>query len=166
MSGALDTWYSLADLDRLARRGQPLDGGLAIERLERLAELLSSSEGTVNATLALRHRVDGLLDMSLACAADVVVVCQRCLEPMQLALTGAVDYRIAGEASAGMGDVDVLVVGEDRLNPKELIEQELLVSLPLSPRHEDEQHCGSLARRLEKMKNDDDSGRRAGVADN
>ena len=88
------------------------------------------------------------LDPSGAHAAEVVweatahirVECQRCMEPMELPLE--VDRHfcfVADEAQAARLDDeiedDVLVLGKD-FNLDELIEDELLMALPVSPRHD------------------------------
>jgi uncharacterized protein len=112
----------------------------------------------------LRHRSDGRLELSLRCSAEVELTCQRCLEPFGLTLVGDVDYLLADEEGAGAGgavtenNVELLALAGGRLNPKELIEDELLVSLPFAPRHETDRECGKLVRKLEELSNDPGDG--------
>ena len=170
MSRVLDTWYSLPDLDRMARFGKALDGEIALGKLTRLAALLSNANGSVNARLAIRQRGDGRLELRLTCSADVEVICQRCLEPMRCELSAEGDYllvegeRADNATTADRADFEVLELAGERLNPKELIEEELLVSLPFAPRHEDERSCGSLARKLEELSNESSDGAGAAAA--
>lgn len=70
----------------------------------------------------------------------LVTTCQRCLQPLPLALEVRRSFRFApDEASAAQADLDaeeeVLAVTQ-ALDLPELIEDELLLALPLVPRHE------------------------------
>jgi uncharacterized protein len=160
MSPTLDTWYSLPDLDRLARLERPLTGTFPIDRLPRLAAVLANPEGSVETTIELRNRSDGRLEIGLRCTAAVELICQRCLEPFVHTLVGQVDYLLVDEEQTGSGvpvdveDIEVLALAGERLNPKVLIEDELLVSLPFVPRHASERECGTLARKLEQLSSD------------
>lgn len=78
--------------------------------------------------------------LHLQASATVPLVCQRCLQPMQEAL--AVDrwFRfVADEETAALEDEeaeeDVLVVSR-RFDLRALLEDELLMELPVAPRHE------------------------------
>jgi uncharacterized protein len=156
MSRNLDTWYSLPDLEHLARLGKAVEVELDPGKLTRLAGLLSGSAGAVNASMMAVARSDGIVEVQLKCAAEVELTCQRCLEPMRYRLAGAVSYEVVDEGSeerndGGQESIERLVLHGRRLNPLELIEEELIVSVPLSPRHDDEAACGSLARRIEEL---------------
>jgi len=156
MSRDLDTWYSLPDLDHLARLGEPRAGELALAKLTRLAGLLSSPGGAVNASVSVQSRAGGSLELALECSAEVELICQRCLEPMTCMVAGAVRYEVFEEGQSERRDEDQtglehLVLDGGRVNLAHLIEEELIVSLPLAPRHEDKAACGNLARTLENM---------------
>ena len=43
------------------------------------------------------------------------------------------------------------MLGNDRLRPVDLLEDELIVSLPLVPRHASIDECGSLAQNLQQV---------------
>ena len=169
MSRGLDTWYSLPDLDNLARRKKPLAGEIELVRLPRLSALLGQDQGTVGAQLRVEARTDGRLQLSLSYTADVELTCQRCLEPLYQTLSGSVEYLLAengsaqAEPAASSSDgieaaVEMLQLTGERLNPRELIEDELLVALPYSPRHEKKDDCGALLRTLEKLTDDTGGG--------
>jgi uncharacterized protein len=94
-----------------------------------------------------RARVDAAgavqIGLHLAARAEVVLQCQRCLEPLPVAL--AVDRRIRfveGEDEAERLDADseddVLAL-EPATDLHALLEDELILALPLVPRHAD---CG------------------------
>ena len=61
MSGSLHAWYSLRDLGALANRDVALGGEIRVDKLQRLASLVHSGEGSVKATLRFSQRRDGWL---------------------------------------------------------------------------------------------------------
>ena len=72
--------------------------------------------------------------------------CQRCLQPMVLPVAVDRDYRfVADEASASAQDEDSLedvLVWDKNFDLHALLEDEILLDLPLIPMHE---HCPSLS---------------------
>lgn len=143
MSDALDSWYSLPDLMALAQRGTVLAGEIDIAKLSRLKELLNSDAGTASARAAFHRGHNGLVMMQLQCRARFELICQRCLEPVVHEVDEQVDFAIAdteGSFAVLPQGVDLIALQGDRLRPAELIEDELIVSLPLVPRHGGDQH--------------------------
>jgi uncharacterized protein len=151
MSGSLYAWYSLRDLESLADRGVTLNGELTVGKLTRLKSLLHTDAGSVSATLRFGQRKDGWLAVGLDYRAAVQLVCQRCLEPYWHELDHHANVVVADEASlpattpAGFEPFELV---EGRLQPAELIEDELIVAIPLVPKHARVEDCGSLAREL------------------
>ena len=145
MSGTLQSWYSLPDLTVLADRGAVLEGSIELSQLGRLKGLLGSTEGTVRARISLRRGYDDLLLVALECEAQLELVCQRCLEPVQHELRERVDFAVAETEDSWAvlpQGMELIALNGDRLQPATLIEDELIVSLPLVPRHGDDKHQG------------------------
>jgi uncharacterized protein len=151
MSGSLHASYSLRDLESLANRGVTLSGELDIGKLTRLSGLLRSDSGSVRATLRFRQRADGWLQSELEVRADVELECQRCLEPFRSELEESVNVVIADSdslpATVPTG-FEPFELEDGRLLPAQLIEDELIVAIPLAPKHARVEDCGSLAREL------------------
>ena len=147
MSGSLHAWYSLRDLESLGRQGE-LSGELRLEKLPRLAGLLQSAEGSVRASLRFRQRGDGRLAFTLEYETTVQLLCQRCLEPYGQHIANRVELVLveegAAEASLPQGHEPV-ELDAGRLLPAQVIEDEVIVSLPLVPKHGRVEDCGSLA---------------------
>jgi uncharacterized protein len=143
MPGVLHSWYSLPDLTALAQRGGVLEGSMELARCERLKDLLNTDAGRVTARLAFRRSHDDLLLMQLQCEARLELVCQRCLKPVVYEVSEQVDFAIA-ETEDSLAvlpqGVDLIALQGDRFQPATLIEDELIVSLPLVPRHGDDEH--------------------------
>jgi uncharacterized protein len=154
MSGSLHAWYSLRDLESLANREVTLDGELDIDKLTRLKTLLHSGVGSVRATLRFRQRRDGWLTVELEYRGSVQLVCQRCLEPFSHELAENVNVVVADSKSAPSvipTRYEPFELEEGRLQPAQLVEDELIVALPLVPRHARVEDCGSLARQLAEL---------------
>lgn len=137
------------DVASLIVEGGRLAGAWSGHSLDRWAELQTPPQdmslGAVD-WQAEGQRVNAPGDeqswLSLHAQTSAWLTCQRCLQPWQLPLT--VDARIRfvrGEAEAEALDAeleeDVLAMPR-WLNLRELIEDELLLALPLVPRHS---HC-------------------------
>ena len=138
----------------------PVQGELRVEvpvrDLPRLAESLQDDEGSLVvalsvrplpgpvAALAVEGRVSGILPMA----------CQRCLETVPVQLEQA--FRLAVTASGNEGTLPAdfepwpLVAGPVSLG--QLIEDELLLALPLVPMHEQQDECGELAAELAALR--------------
>jgi uncharacterized protein len=151
MSGSLHAWYSLRDLESLANRGVTLSGELTIGKLTRLKSLLHSDVGSVSATLSFRQRGDGWLATELGLKATVELVCQRCLEPFRHEVAETANVVLADAASmpaAVPAGYEPFELDDGRLQPAELVEEELIVAIPLVPKHGRIEDCGSVARQL------------------
>ena len=74
----------------------------------------------------------------------IELVCQRCLEPLRLALDVTVSLGLVhGEAEADRlpEEYEPLLVPEGVIRVADLVEDELLLALPRIPRHEDARDC-------------------------
>jgi uncharacterized protein len=151
MSGSLQAWYSLRDLEALGGRQGELSGELELERLPRLAGLLNSPTGSVRARLRFRQRGAGPLELTLEYETTVELKCQRCLEPFAERIAERVDMAVVeqgGSESSVPRGYEPIELNEGRLSPAMLIEDELIVSIPLVPKHARLEDCGSLAHNL------------------
>ena len=78
--------------------------------------------------------------LSLQVDTDLMLTCQRCLQPVRADVSVQRDFRfVSGEDQAAELDADCeedILALTRRLDLIELIEDELLLALPLVPRHE------------------------------
>ncbi|MDO9461549.1 MAG: DUF177 domain-containing protein [Alphaproteobacteria bacterium] len=135
----------------LARAGAVVAGQQAQTALQRLTESLLavdadaappqvswSARGELRAMKGSAPQVW----LHLEAGTPVALECQRCLQPVRLALQVTRSFRfVADEDEAARldeesEDDDVLVLPR-RLDLLELIEDELILALPLVPRHDD-----------------------------
>ena len=154
MSGSLRAWYSLRDLESLAVREVALSGELDIDELTRLKSLLHSGVGSVRATLRFRQRGGGWLAVELDYQGSVHLVCQRCLEPFRHEVVETVNVVVTNGDSVSLAvpeGYEPFELEGGRLQPAQLIEDELIVAIPLVPKHARVEDCGSLARELAEL---------------
>ena len=147
------------DLNRLnakafAREGLSLQGQLSLTQFPRLAELalspvepsLQDSGEPTHVSWALQGELvlvsggDSQIWMHLKAGVDLPMQCQRCMGPVQLTVKANAAFRfVADEATAEAEDDESeedLLVLEPELNVLELIEDELIMSAPIVPKHE------------------------------
>ena len=127
---SVDAWRMVS-----ARRS--FEGTLPIATMARLCEMLASSDGLLQFELDFGRDELGISYVDVRARASLALVCQRTLEPFVLPV--AVDTRLGlirqERDEAGLPpDCEPLLVAEDgRLNPAVVIEDELLLALPLIP---------------------------------
>jgi DUF177 domain-containing protein len=123
----------------LADNGERLSGRVPVQSMARLRAQLLDDAGEVEVDL-LFERAEGsaLRRMRGRIVADVQLNCQRCLEPMQFQLIAQPDTILLreGEPEPGLPpETDTLTVGTAPMTVAALIEEELLLALPMVPKH-------------------------------
>jgi uncharacterized protein len=127
----------------LAERGAVLEGTIDLVRFSRLKGLLNSAEGSARARLAFRRNRDDVLLVELECEADLELICQYCLDPVRHEVRERVDFAVAEtEDSLAVlpNGMEPIALNGEGFQPATVIEDELIVSLPLVPRHGDDKH--------------------------
>ena len=128
-------WSKLLDVDPLADRGGELEFSIPLGEFPRLAP--GSLEGL--ATGSVRFAREG----SLATAAVRVhaaprLTCQRCLGPMDFPIDSSGRAAIVAspeEAERVPEPLETVLAPDHRISLRDLVEEELLLSWPLVPRH-------------------------------
>ena len=130
------------DCFAFARAGRRIEGGVAVAQLPRLAEFVATSEG------ALRYGIEGLIDDDGHPAADLHLdgqlnlICQRCNAPLQFGIDRTTRFRfVATEEELNSlpieDDESDAVVGARNMIIHDWVEDEVILSLPLVPRHDE-----------------------------
>ena len=130
------------DPRKLADRGAALDGSLPLASLERLCDLLSDDVGTVQGKFIFERDEDHTVLMRSDLSVEVKMVCQRCLELVTLPIHSECTYAVVKEGANTQSlpkGYDVLELGEGPLDLREVIEEELLLALPIIPAHHPEE---------------------------
>jgi len=132
-----------ADPWRLAAQGRTLTGRIALGSLPRLAPSLVGS-GDVEYRLAFHLDTEHRAVVSGHVTSELVVQCQRCLEPLAIAVDSHFELafvRGLDEAARLPESYEPAIPEDGRVCPADLVEDELLLALPPIPLHEAGQ-CG------------------------
>lgn len=127
-----------ADLRKLVASGARVAGTVALADLPRIGATLLSHTGVARVDLQCWIDEDRLRVISGSIVAELEMECQRCLEPMQYAVDAAVAIALVWEEKeiASLPErLDGVVVGAEPHNLFDLVEEEILLALPLAPRH-------------------------------
>lgn len=79
--------------------------------------------------------------------ATMAALCQRCLEPFKYELSAPLDWLLlppdvqAGDTATG----EVWEMDDERLRPLDIVEETLIMALPMAAKHEDRTDCGAIA---------------------
>lgn len=134
----------------LVDRNASLEGQLTLSELPRLSNVVSSVSDA-------RYQIDGAKDvlgqpiLRVRLQGQLGLVCERCLDemPFQLECHSSLQLKTQVQAATRSGeheltdDCDVLIAErDDKLDAFELLQDEILLALPLVPAHTDIQECG------------------------
>jgi uncharacterized protein len=124
-----------------ARAGQELQGSLAVAELGRLKESLADDQGGIEFAVRGAHDARRRLVLVLEISGVLHLQCQRCLGPLEYLLRASNTLLLvnAGEVAAGgLDDEDAeWIEASGELDVAALVEDEIILSLPYAPRHEE-----------------------------
>lgn len=128
------------DALKLSAAGESLEGVIDPADLPRIADRLATDAGAARLGWRLLGGRDAQARpaLTLTLTGAVPLICQRCLQPFVAVVDQSTELLLAhSEAELARWDVDEIevVLATERLDPLMLVEDELLLSLPFSPRH-------------------------------
>ncbi|MEW6467195.1 MAG: YceD family protein [Pseudomonadota bacterium] len=132
-----DQWQQPLDVRALIRQGITLKGEVQVAELLRLRDTVLQ-DAPVRFSFSFGKSDEGLAVVTGKVRGTVELTCQRCLEPVPIEVDadvalGVVDSEV--EAKRLPPDLDPLVLGEDPVRLVDLIEDEVLLALPVVPMH-------------------------------
>ncbi|MBC7803046.1 MAG: DUF177 domain-containing protein [Candidatus Parcubacteria bacterium] len=132
-----------------ARTGSTLQGSYPVADFVRLRDVLSSDEGMLEYELQGVREVAGYPALRLKVSGAVQLLCQRCLEAIEhdmrinvLLQLAATQAEVDAEPMAAEGP-ERIAAGRE-MPVRDLVEDELLLAVPLAPRHA---RCGMAGSR-------------------
>lgn len=136
----------------LAGENARLEGQVAVSSLPRLARLVADEgrQGSVLAILEFWRDADNIVVVDGRLSGSLLLQCQRCLENFELELDQRFKLALLGDkqADALPDEYELLEPAPGEIVPAELIEDELLLAVPMVARHKDSSECGPLAKRI------------------
>jgi uncharacterized protein len=127
---------------RLAETRRLLEGRIPLAEMTRLGESLQDSDGEVTVSLEFGTDNEGIRFMRGRIQAEVSLECQRCLETMRYPIDSEFALalvRSTVEAEALPSHYEPLLVEGEPLFLRDIIEDELLLALPIVAMHAPEQ---------------------------
>jgi uncharacterized protein len=128
---------ALIDGRRFAQAESALSGHVAKEFLPRLPEL-GCRPVTVHYDLQGGRNDGGKLALKLAVEGEFELTCQRCLDPVRWAFSTHAELQLAAsleEIEAADDDRDRVLASES-MDVGSMIEDEIILGIPMAPRHE------------------------------
>ncbi len=147
----------------LAERGQAFDFKGKISDFRRLVEIVEADLERLSGDELPREWQSAPVDIRLGFAwadsrqeiptvegeisTEIAAVCQRCLEPFRLPLETRLRLLLlkSGEAPSAPGDFEVWEIEGDAIRPIDIVEEALIMALPMSVMHASRKLCGPLA---------------------
>lgn len=126
------------DTRRVFEAESSCSGEIALERLPRLREYLANERATIRANLQFRIGDYGDKEISGQVSATLQVPCQRCLDPVDLDIEDTVSLALVQndeQAAKLRPELDPWLCAEIRLQLAELVEEQILLSMPIVCKH-------------------------------
>lgn len=154
---------AVIDTLEFARGGQQLRGSLAVVDLKRLDDILFDTKGQLEYALRGGHDARNRPQIEVEVEGLLHLQCQRCLGLLEYAADVKNTLLVLPPGAQTDDELDDpegpdVIEGQPALDVPGLIEDEVLLSLPLAPRHPD----GACGSRLET--NDDAAQKRSPFA--
>lgn len=141
----------LVDPVRLVEKRCDFQGVMQIGQMTRIRDLVLNEEDNVAVKLSFRKE-DGVNALFGSIETELLLKCQRCLEPLTLPVSHNFQLGIIcslDEVNLLPDTFEPLLVDDKATRVKDLIEDELLLVLPMVPRH-DQCDVGSRNRSVEE----------------
>lgn len=131
------------DAFEFSRLKEQREGEILVASLPRLAAECIDSTGSLHWALAGGTHPSGHPELKMRVNGEVHLVCQRCLKPFgfriasESTLVLAQDDSHADQVEAALDDDEIdVIVGSKAMSVFDLIEDEALLAIPQSPKHE------------------------------
>lgn len=128
------------DPRKLAERGIRISGETSLDKMPNLVQALADQEGMISVDLQFNVDEQRIRTVTGTAHGSVNMTCQRCLEPVKVAVEAEFNLGIAaGEESAKQlpRSYDPLIIEGEEIELLSMIEEELILSLPFDAYHED-----------------------------
>jgi uncharacterized protein len=130
----------LLDPRKFAQQGISLQGFVPLVELPRITEALQESGGEIHVDLAFGLSEEKSKMVTGHAQANLSLICQRCLNPVSMLVESHISLGIVWDeehAKALPEYLEPWIVGEGGADLYDMIEEEMLLSLPTVAYHED-----------------------------
>ncbi|PJE79935.1 Large ribosomal RNA subunit accumulation protein YceD [invertebrate metagenome] len=147
------------DPQKLARQGARFEGSLPLRSFKRLVGSLASDQGEVQIFLRFFLNEDSRIVIEGRAKALLPMICQRCLNIADLPVQAEIHLMgvlTDDQAKQLSGEYDPLLLHDDPVELVSLLEDELLLSLPIVPFHSPEECTAGAVYTTDDSGNDSD----------
>lgn len=124
---------------RLIEQRRQLSGRLPSDQLPRLQELLAEAVGDFEVELDFTQSPGHLPMIEGRVTGQVALTCQRCLEPVRMDVDSGISVVVTASQTDRRPEeegYELCIIENERLFLQNFIEDEILLSLPVVPKHE------------------------------
>jgi uncharacterized protein len=133
----------------LAQRGAQAAGRVPLSSCARLVELVEPEPAEIHASLTLSRHDSGIAMVRGHVDAELAMPCQRCLDRVPIRVQAELKLAIVTDETQLVPDeFEPFIATEGLGRLADLVEEEILLSLPDYPVHESVQQCGELVARV------------------
>jgi uncharacterized protein len=128
------------DPRKFAQQGIALQGFVPVRELPRMIEALEDSSGEIQVDLAFGLSEEKKKIVTGSASANLLLMCQRCLSPVTVLVESDISLGIVWDEEHAKELPEYLepwVVGEGAADLYDMIEEEMLLSLPAVAYHEE-----------------------------
>lgn len=140
------------DIRRLIAADTTISAREPLRNFARLRDMLEAHEGGVEVTLHFHRDEQGGRRIDGSVRAEVAVRCQRCMQPMPLAIDSGFTVGVVWsdeEAGRLPKDLEPYIAGEGLQDVRDLIEDELILCVPYASYHEQADCAGAYRQPVE-----------------
>lgn len=123
-----------------AKNGKEISGEAPLAEMTRLLDMLENPQGFLSYTVRGGMSSFGVPLLDISMAGQVQLCCQRCLNAMDYPVSLEERLLLRDQASLdALGDDEEefdSILAEAHLDVLNILEEEILLSLPIAPRHE------------------------------
>jgi len=133
-----EDWSKPREVDPLADGQIVIDFAIPLAEFPRLRTQLARNQGSARGRICF-HRVTGAPVADVSVSAEGTLICQRCLDPLEWSMSGGGSVAMvadAAEADRAPAGLETILAPGHRVSVRDLVEEELLLSLPIVPLHE------------------------------
>jgi uncharacterized protein len=129
---------SQADVRKLVRKSAEISADFSASQLPRFSDLLANNDGSITAILRFYFDEQKIPRIDGEVTARSFVTCQRCLEAMPITLDSHFELGVVRDEERAKqlpGYLDPFIVGDELVNLADIVEEELMLSLPFVNYH-------------------------------
>ncbi len=132
---------------RLALDSKVYNASVPVSQFKRFKDGLAADDGVVRVEMSF-HRDRKRISVTGSYLADCVMQCQRCMQSFSSSINGDFDLTFVIDEAAAQSLADefdpVILDDSGQIHVVDMLEDDLLLQIPLAPRHENVNTCFEL----------------------